>query len=220
MGKFNTRFISVLIVFICSALVSSCSLFEKKLKLEIPDSNWPGIAFRYIDATTEFASLRQLREKHLAEDDLEVRVWRSGLMPMEGIVLSRISGIWSALYVVSDDCCEIRGASKKVLPAPKSGWDNLWSSLDAEGISTLPDSSQVDCGPIGPDGIGYVVELNQNNTYRTYMYQTSYAPKCEQVQKIKQIGRIIANEFYDGKEECVDARWLPCVAKYGVKNDL
>lgn len=30
----------------------------------------------------------------------------------------------------------------------------------------------------------------------------------------------LEDEFYDGKEECVDARWLPCVAIYGVKNDL
>lgn len=221
MGRYNIRYLSLLIALICSILVSSCGLIEKKLKVEIPDANWPRIFFKAIDTVTELSGLKRLRETHLADGDMEVRVWRGfSLGPLEGVILNRTSGKWSALYVISDDCCDIKAAAIKALPAPKSGWENLWNGLNAEGISTLPDSSQVDCGPIGPDGMGYVVETNQHGVYRTYQYQTSYSPKCEQVQKMKQIGRIIAEEFYDGKQECVDARWLPCVALYGAKNDL
>ena len=129
-------------------MLFSCSLVQKELKVEIPDATWPPVVFKPIDTVTEFASLKRLRETHLAEDDLEIRIWRGfSLAPLEGVVLTRISGKWSALYLISDVYVDIKGAYVKQLKAPKSGWDTLWNNLDAEGVSTLPDSSQVDCGP-------------------------------------------------------------------------
>ena len=142
------------------------------------------------------------------------------MAPLEGVVLTRISGKWSALYLISDVYVDIKGAYVKQLKAPKSGWDPFWQKLSEADIATLPDPSQINCENGGIDGMSYVVEINQNYAYRAYKYETSYPSKCEEVQKMKQIGRIIANEFYDGKQECINARWFPCVAKYGVENDL
>lgn len=210
----------MVVVAYCSILLS-CSLFEKKLKIEIPDARWPPIFFKSIDTVTEFGSLKRLRETHLAEGDMEIRVWRGfSTARLEGVILSKTTGAVSARYIISDDCCNIRAAYLKTLPPPKSGWEVFWGKIDEAGITTLPDSSVVNCETPGIDGISYVVEINRDNVYRTYMYETSYPQKCEEVQKMKQIGRTIAEEFYDGKQECKNAEWLPCVAKFGVINDL
>lgn len=199
----------------------ACSLVEKQIKIDIPDAKWPGIFFKSIDSVTELSSLKRLRETQVPENDIETRIWRGfSTGPLEGVILKRQGGQWSALYVISDDCCVIRRTWTKVLPPPKSGWETFWKKIDEAGITSLPDVSKTGCTMGGIDGMGYVVEFNQSYSYRTYMYEVGYPSKCEEVKKMKQIGRIIAEEFYDGKQECVDARWLPCVAKYGVQNDL
>jgi hypothetical protein len=212
--------IPLAIAAVFSVVISSCSLFEKKLKVEIPDARWPKIFFRQIDVMTELSSLKRLRETHLAENDIEIRVWRGfSLAPLEGVILRQNAGKWSALYIISDDCCEIKKAFMTELPPPKSGWASFWNRIDEAGILTIADYSLVCEESPRNEEISQVVEINKDNVYRTYMHSVTGA-KCEESQKMKKIGRIIAEEFYDGKEECIDARWFPCVSKYGVQNDL
>lgn len=228
MERYRSYLIWTAIVAVCFVFIASCSLFEKKLKVEIPDTSWPKYLFRPIDIVTELSSLKRLRETHLGENDLEIRVWRGfSTAPLEGLIVRQIDGKWSAYYIISDGYWEIKKAIIKELPPPKSGWASFWKRIDEAGILTIADSSLA-CGTeLGIDTITYVTEINKDNAYRTYMHPATGSnihpttgSKCEESEKMKKIGRIIADEFYDGKEECKEAKWFPCVSKYGVQNDL
>jgi hypothetical protein len=219
MGKYNVRFIRSVIALICSIFICSCLLVEKQLKVEIPDASWPKIVFKSIDTAAELSSLKLLRESHLPEGDAEIRVWRGfGLASLEGVILKRTSGTWSAMHIVTSNADGITKTNTARLPLPQSGWDAFWEKLDGAGLRSLPDSSMVNCMESGADGVAYVVEINENSAYRTYMYQTNYS-KCPQVDQIKEIGRIIAREFDDGKQECRKAEWIPCEGRPVTKKD-
>ena len=106
----------------------------------------------------------------LTHDDLEIRVWRGfGVTALDGYVIKRVKGEWSGLKIPP-----IRpnysGSYTNISITPKSGWNQLWKRLTDEGVLTLPDSSQLPNGISFMDGISYVVEINMNLTYRTYMY--------------------------------------------------
>lgn len=45
------------------------------------------------------------------------------------------------------------------------------------------------------DGMSYVVEVNYDNTYRTYLYDNPSYAACEQAKKMIEIGNTIAEEF-------------------------
>lgn len=78
---------------------------------------------------------------------------------------------------------------------PKSGWEGAWQRLTDVGILVLPDASKVDCITYITDGIGYVVEVHTNSTYRTYMYDNPQHAPCEDGKKMMRIGEIIAEEI-------------------------
>lgn len=219
MVKFDIRAIILSGILSFSLSASSC-LFLKITKLEIPDARWEKLFFREIDSITKLSALKPLRETQLAGDDIELRIWRGfSTAPSEGVILKRTSDRWSAAYVKADTASKPTRAEIRELGEPKSGWDPFWKSIVSEGVLTLPDSSAINCFPADMDAISYVVEINKDNIYRTYMYQAQNA-KCPEAQQMKKIGRIIAEEFYDGVGECKTSEWLPCVAKFGVQNDL
>jgi len=63
------------------------------------------------------------------------------------------------------------------------------------GITTLPDAEAIGCSPSVLDGMSYVVELNNERTYRTYLYDNPSYAKCEQAKRMISIGNFIAAEF-------------------------
>lgn len=77
-----------------------------------------------------------------------------------------------------------------------------------KGLLTLPDPSEINCEVGGIDGTGYVVEINHENSYRTYMYGVG---KCPEVQQMEDISEVIGLEFDSGQEECKTAEWFPCM---------
>ena len=83
----------------------------------------------------------------------------------------------------------------ETLVGPKSGWETTWQELLNSGILTLPDASSTQCNKVGLDGTGYVVEINENKTYRTYMYHDPELAKCDESGQMVTIGKIIADEF-------------------------
>jgi hypothetical protein len=173
-----------------------------KFRAIVPKTFWAKIFFEPINERVKSSKLQGLRSKALPKDDLEIRVWRGfGLSLLEGFVLKRIAGEWSAMdlgWDVSENSKGKRNFKEldKKLDAPKSGWDSAWQRLVDSGILTLPDAEGINCGGKTLDGMSYVVEYNMNNTYRTYLYDNPEYSKCSEAKQMIEINKIIAEEFY------------------------
>ncbi len=166
-----------------------------QFKLIVPKTIWEPIYFKAINERARIARLRGLRVA-LPKDDLELRLWNGfGVTALEGFVLRRRAGKWSAVHLNG----VYRGLPKRELQrqlsAPKSGWNEVWRKLVEMGIATLPDAEGIECSPFVVDGMSYVVELNYEFTYRTYQYDNPDYAKCEQAKRMISIGNFIAAEF-------------------------
>ena len=168
---------------------------RREFRLNVPKDAWEPIFFEAIDKRAKLSNLKTLRVA-LADDDLEIRVWHGfGLTALEGFVLKRAAGRWSAIH--------LNGITRKVAPAqsqidlqtPKSGWDACWRRLQDAGILTLPDAAAIGCSAGALDGMSYVVECNYEGTYRTYLYDNPDLAKCDEAKRMIQIGNLISGEF-------------------------
>ena len=131
----------------------------------------------------------------MPDDDLEVRVWHGfGLTALEGFVLKRTAGEWSAIHLDGNPNLPCSEYEKK-LQTPKSGWELCWRRLEEAGILTLRDASAIGCSAMINDGMSYVVEFNSNGTYRTYLYDNPDYAKCKEAKQMIAIGNIISEEF-------------------------
>jgi hypothetical protein len=144
---------------------------KDELKLDIPTADWVPIFFRSINRRAELAQLSDLKSASLPENDLEIRVWSGfGVSALRGFVLKRQGGHWLAAHIPSIKPSD-PNSHHAVPVVPRSGWEQLWERITEDGILTLPDSSQLPGGDDSIlDGVSYVVEINMNHTYRTYMY--------------------------------------------------
>jgi hypothetical protein len=69
-------------------------------KLSIPKAIWEPIYFRFIDKVARESGLPSLRVTPVAKGDLELRVWEGfGKSPLQGYVLRKHSGTWSAFVI-------------------------------------------------------------------------------------------------------------------------
>jgi hypothetical protein len=169
-------------------------------RLVVPDAAWEPFLFRSIDERTAESGLPQLRTVLLHDDNLEVRVWVGfGQNGEDGLILRRSSGQWSALHLHGMFERYPPNKYQQILDAPKSGWQVAWQRLVEAGILILPDASAIRCSTNIKDGVSYVVEINTNKTYRTYMYDNPAHAKCEEAKRIIKLGEIISQEF--GLEE-------------------
>ena len=172
-----------------------------------------------INDATKLGDLPELRKVHLRKDDIEIRVWRGfSLDPLEGVILSRTDGEWSALHIKTDNCCRFEKATVEPLYRPKLGWSAFWKMLDEKEILTIPQSSENECDKPGIDEIGYVVEINQGMNYRNYFYPQS--GKCREAKQTKEIGEIIGLEFDSGQEQCERTEWFACMTFLKSRNLL
>jgi hypothetical protein len=201
------------VILISSLLLASCSApvpqenimpagaqAERELRLIIPQETWEPIFFRAINERTSRVNLPSLRTVKLPEGDLEFRVWVGfGLYGIDGFILRRSSARWSADHLHEMIERPPYGAYHKNLEAPKSGWESVWHKLVDAGITTLPDSSEINCEAGIMDGKSYVVEMNKDRVYRTYEYGNPNFAKCGEAKQMVRIGEIIADEF--GLEE-------------------
>ena len=166
-----------------------------QLKTVVPKEVWVPIFAESINERARIAKLPTLRAA-LPTGDLELRIWNGfGKAPLEGFVLRRSSGQWSAIHLRSIRANVPKEAYQGELAAPKSGWEACWSKLVELGIVTLPDAAEVQCSTMVEDGMSYVVEINYENNYRTYMYDNPSYSECEQAKKMIEIGNTIAEEF-------------------------
>ncbi len=166
-----------------------------EFKLIVPTAVWEKIFFESINERARIANLQSLRVA-LAKDDLELRVWNGfGLTALEGLVLRRRAGAWSAVHLEGIHTGLPKREYQKQLSEPKSGWDNAWRKLMEMGITTLPDAAAIGCSTTMLDGMSYVVEFNYERTYRTYLYDNPSYAKCEEAKRMIRIGNFIAEEF-------------------------
>ena len=164
------------------------------LRLTVPKETWEPIFFESINERARASKLTALRSSVLPEDDFEIRVWIGfGLTPLEGFVLRRSAGRWSAVHL--DAAASRKSAPRKQLAAPKSGWETAWQRLADAGVLTLPDAAAVGCGTHVKDGMSYVVEVNKDGAYRTYMYDNPDESDCREAARMVKIGEIIADEY-------------------------
>jgi hypothetical protein len=212
MSKLTIRLIqifTVLLIGFFSVTGWSCYGETQGVQVELPSDRWEPLYFKEIDQVTRLAGIEELRKTKLKKEDLEVRVWRGfGLSPLEGVLLMLRDGQWSARHVKADAYLKPERAEIRELSPPKSGWHMFWNLLLDKRLLTLPDASGLDCQKGGYDGIGYVVEINKNHTYRTYMYD---AGKCSEARLMEEIGEIIGLEFDTGQEPCKTTEWFPCM---------
>ena len=192
---------SVALTASCSSLPSSQgnkatpSPAQRDFHLDTPKVTWEPIFFEAIDERAKLSNLKNLRAP-LPNDDLEVRIWHGfGLTALEGFVLQRAAGQWSAIHLDGITRKVASPDSKRALQEPKSGWDATWQRLHDAGILNLPDATAIGCSAMINDGMSYVVEYNYEGTYRTYLYDNPDYAKCNEAKRMIQIGNLIAEEF-------------------------
>lgn len=175
---------------------------------QIIESNyrWEPFFFEQINRTTDLVEITELRSVRLKANDLEIRIWRFGI-PLEGVVLRRVDNVWSATRIKTEGYEGPDKAELIDLSPPESGWERFWQSVIAKGLLELPDASEINCRSTVIDGMVYVVEVNQNNKYRTFMYGEG---KCFEAETIREIADLIGVEFDSADEECTRTEWFAC----------
>jgi hypothetical protein len=169
---------------------------KKELRLSIPADGWEPIFFKSINERAGVAGLPSLRAVRLPEDDLEVRVWAGfGLTTLRGLVLKRTSGQWSATRLEGIHGGLPKNEYRKIMPSPRSGWDVAWRRVVGAGILTLPDASEGKCNAGINDGMSYVIEINKDSEYRTYMYDNPDYAKCDEAKQMLRVVDILDEEF-------------------------
>ncbi len=183
---------------------SMVSQENSKFQAIVPKAAWEKIFFEPINERVKSYKLSDLRLKGLPANDLEMRLWTGfGKAPLEGFILKRNSGEWSARHLGWEYPKAGNGKVKakqvvQKLTDPKAGWDAAWKKLTDAGILTLPDAEGINCSGNAFDGTGYVVEYNLKNVYRTYMFDNPKYAECAEAQQMIKIVQIIRKEYYDG----------------------
>jgi hypothetical protein len=214
MPKLTIRLIVALLAFLLGVAATMAFLFKsenrmhqgdvtpvvqerQELRLIIPDAGWEPIFFKPLNELTTEVNLPKLRTVLLPDNDFEVRVWAvgGGQGEAHGFMLKRSAGQWATVH--------LRGMGEpmhvqkyeETLATPISGWERAWERLMSVGLLTLPDGSEAHCNASVIDGVSYIVEINMNKTYRTYMYENPKAAKCNEARQMTQIVEIIDKEF-------------------------
>lgn len=212
MSKSPNNFLTICLIFLIGILGVTSWYFYKeyqKPRIILPNARWEQMFFKEINNATILGGLEDLRKISFGKADVEIRVWRGfSLDPLEGVILKRTNAIWSAVHIKTDKYDEATEARIKRLNKPKSGWESFWKRIEEKGILTLPDASEINCEVGAIDAMSYVVEINQDKTYRTYRYSDG---KCNQVKQMEEIGEIIGEEFDSGNEECKTTEWFACM---------
>lgn len=194
--------------FILIALICSCT---PKAPVITSVSRVDTIFFQEINRVTDLAGIESLRTVYVPKDDLEVRVWRGfGLSPLEGVLLRRTGNSWSGLHLTADQYFEAQNVQVEMLQPPRSGWTTFATEIVDNGLLRLPKMREEACDENGVDGIGYLVEINHNRTYRSYLYRDGNTG-CRESEEMSNIGEVIGLEFDTGTEQCKTAEWFPCM---------
>ena len=161
------------------------------------EAKWEPIFFKMINERLAESGIAELRTTQMTGNDFEVRVWVGfgGGIGEDGIILRQSSGHWSGSYLHGISRGPRMVSTVSNLAAPKSGWEVTWQKLTQAGLLTLPDAPAIGCSPQIFDGVSYVVEINKDQKYRTYLYDNPSRAKCSEAKQMLEISGIIAAEF-------------------------
>lgn len=179
-------------------VVAAGSAFAAPKDLLVPKAHWESIFFGAINPLAESAGLQALRQVDLPKGSLEIRIWVGfGLTPLEGFRLRRDGRQWKGLYAREGFGEKWPLTVKPVLP--KTSWDALWKQIETLGVLSLPDSSTLPNEVLAFDGISYVVEFNDGETYRTYQYGNPQAQTWPEAKTIIAIANTVYGELLPAK---------------------
>lgn len=171
----------------------------KNMRVELQPLPWEAEFFPVIDRRSDLAGLERLKGIKSLKNSMEVRLWIGfGVIPLEGIVMKRIDGTWSATHLLPVDPLDPRpkrGRYEEPLPSPKAGWDEFWKLVDEQGISSLPDSTYLLNEVPVFDGDHFVVEINNGGIYRNYHYSNPRMQAWPEAKKMLQIVKTTFEEF-------------------------
>jgi hypothetical protein len=162
---------------------------------DIPKAAWEPIYFRSIDQFSHMVNWRPLRDLALGADTFEVRVWIGfGVGPLEALSIRREGSTWSGRYAIHR--LWLAGPVAVQSVTPKSAWDQLWARLVQLDLLKLPDSSTLPRSEsMVADGVSYVVEINKDGRYRTYMYANPVHKKWPEAKRMIEIVETLRNEI-------------------------
>ena len=202
--KLSTRLLIATFTFLIGISMSAWLLrqsHKQEFQVSIPDYDWvhiwfelTGLETKSINEITREAELPDLRAAALPGDDLELRVWVTAQQQSRALILRRSAGQWSAI-ILRGMLTGHKLQKREIFTAPHSGWEGAWARLVNAGILILPDASEILCRTGILDGIGYVVELSKDRTYRTYMYDNPQYSQCDDAKQMIKIAHIIEDEF-------------------------
>jgi hypothetical protein len=162
--------------------------------LDVPDAPWERAFFEELEERTSRAGISDLRKTVLPDRDLEMRFWYDHFEDIQGLILRRSGGSWSATYLKQKSHRDLAFETKATGP-PKAGWEDVWTRLVSAGILTLPDQSQTNCKSEALDGVGYVVETSANGKYKTFRYGNPQLLNCDQARLVQSIEMIVGEAF-------------------------
>lgn len=160
------------------------------------EAKWEPIFFRSIRERISEIGVPDLRTVRLRNDDFELRVWVGfGINGNDALILRHSSNQWSAVHLHGMGERPPFVTSLSNPSEPRSGWNAAWRKLTDAGLLTLPDALAVNCNTHMFDGKSYVVEINKDTSYRTYLYDNPHHASCKEAKQMLAIGDIIADEF-------------------------
>jgi hypothetical protein len=160
------------------------------------EAKWEPIFFKMINERLAESGIPELRTSQMTGADFEGRVWIGfGGRGEDAIILRHSSSQWSGLHLHGISRGPRLVSTVSNLAAPRSGWEAAWQKLTQAGLLTLPDALAIGCSTQIFDGMSYVVEINKDQNYRTYLYDNPDHAKCSEAKQMLEIGGIIAEEF-------------------------
>ncbi|MCA1577179.1 MAG: hypothetical protein LC794_07435 [Acidobacteria bacterium] len=163
---------------------------------DVADSKWEAFFFSELEKRTSQVNLTRLKGLDFTDDHLEVRYWYNASPDViNGFVIRRLNNNWSALGIRQTRDRWPSPIKQEDLGTPRSGWDTLWKQLTDAGMLVLPNSNQTKCYGQTLDGVGVVIEVLSNKTYRTYQYSNPSLVRCTEAKQIVLIDKIISEEF-------------------------
>lgn len=169
---------------------------REPLRKATSEARWEPIFLKMINERLTESGIAELRTVQMTGNDFEVRVWVGfGGKGEDGLILRHSSNKWSGLHLLGISEGPRLVSTVSNLAAPRSGWEAAWQKLTEAGLLTLPDAPAAGCSTQIFDGVSYVVEINKDQEYRTYLYDNPSHSKCSEAKQMLEIGGIIAEEF-------------------------
>jgi hypothetical protein len=131
---------------------------------------------------------RKVKQKN---EFLEVRIIRwTALEGGETFVLRKVDKEWTAMLL--GDGSRFSCLYQKSV-RPKSDWDDLWTSMQKDGLLDIPDGNFTAGG--WNDGSGFIVDIFYKDQLKRYSFFLPEMLKTKEARQILDVGNLIGQEF-------------------------